>query len=142
MLDNSPSNAEQESAARRVSGRGPTSYWNEPWVRALMGCAVAVVVLLVGYGGSGGLDGGLDGPCIGDSEFARSIPEGGDITKSEYSLWPPGLRCEARLPTGEMRAKTFPPPGTWAIAGVAVLATVVVPVPFLRRRRRRQRYRA
>lgn len=120
-----------------MSGGSSDGYWSEPWARALFGCALAVVVLLIGYGGSGGFDGGLDGPCVGDSEFTRSIPEGGDVTKSEYSLWPPGLRCEAQLPNGETREEAFPPSATWAVAGGALVATVVVPIPFLRRRRER-----
>lgn len=115
----------------------PVSYWHALWVRSLLGLALAFVIVFVGYVQAGGLDGGLDGPCVGEGQFSRSVPEGSP-RRGEYTPWPPGLRCEADLATGETRVARYPTDGTWLLAALAFAGSVILPTPFLRRLRRRR----
>ena len=105
------------------------------WVRALLGIALAWVTVVAGYIDSGGLSGGLDGPCLS----GHDLPD--NVSSAEYysTLWPPESRCEARLSTGETLTRTYPARSTWRVAGLVFLAAMVLPVPFIRLWRRRAR---
>jgi len=88
---------------------------------------VPLFVLGVGYSGGGG----LDGPCLGTTEWTARAPEGSSVHRQTRWL-PPGERCILDGPGGYHAERVFPGAGTW----VVVLGLVLAPPalwPLLRR---------
>ena len=86
---------------------------------------VWLLVPLAAFGNGWSAGGGLDGPCIGASDFNMRQPAGAEITQTPVAPLSFGSRCTADGPGDYHAEQVFPDTQTWVLVGGLLL------LPFL-----------